>query len=198
MKRLHNKKGVTLFELLAYLALVGIVVVLLTGTMSVAVRSYDAVNGQGALNTEAVNIMSLLMTEANAFNPEYATSCGVDVAGNPILNCVELVKDTIRQINYDTGIMEEVPSNIPPVQIKIDENNNIFIGNMQLNDKNYKVELFSYENVNTPNISFDCSDINKTNACQKFVLNIRLAIYRINSNGDIISNVAVYENRFSI
>ncbi len=193
-----NKNGITLMELLAYIAIVGIVVTLLTGTMIYAIRSHDEVNGQGALNMEANYIMSNLMTQANAFNPEYVTSCGT--------NCIELVIDKERIIDYDTGVLKEIPID-ERVQIRIDEaTKSIYIGNMKLNRDQYAVEVYQKDaNGNyvldqngeyIPNIQFEC-DSEYVDICQTFILKIRLAIYKINDNGEKISKTTVYENRFS-
>ncbi len=198
---IKNKKGITLMELLAYLSIVSIVVVLLTSTLTYAVKSYDKVNGEGAIYIEANYIMNTLISQVNAFNPDFARSCKVDDV--KIENCIELVIDRIRVINPYLGIIEEIPpseSGEKIVKIRI-ENNNIFIKNMQLNNKSYAVERFNIVNINgdnveKPNLSYDCND-GSIDICQNFTLSIRLSIYKINKNGDKTSNIYAFENRFS-
>ena len=186
---INNKQGITLMELLAYLTLVGIVTVLLTGTMSYAVKSYDLVNGQGAIYTEANYMMSNLITQANAFNPDYIKSCGT--------NCIELVLEKEKVIDPDLGLIVEVPVN-KSIQIKIEENN-LYIGNMKLNNNDYGV-LSNSENLENSEISYACYDVDRefNTICQKFVLSFKLSIVRVNSDGAILSKKPyVFENRFS-
>jgi len=196
---IHNKKGITLMELLAYLAIISIVVVLLTSTMTYAIKTYDKVSGQGALNTEANFIMSNLMTQTNAFNPEYIQSCGV--------NCVELVVEKEWKIDLDTGILVQEAID-KRIKFRIDETTkSIYIGTMKLNHDDYAVELFEVDangnyvfdqfGTKIPNINFDCNDKTYIGICQKFVLKIRLSIYKINNDGERISKTTVYESRFS-
>ncbi|QVK19179.1 hypothetical protein KHQ81_05625 [Mycoplasmatota bacterium] len=190
-------------ELLAYLAIISIVVVLLTGTMTFAIRSYDKVSGQGALNSQANFIMSNLMTQANAFNPEYIESC------SDVKNCFDLVVEKEWKIDFDTGLLVEQPVD-KRIRIRIDENTkSIYIGDMKLNSDNYAVEFFEIDangdyvldahgdKIPYDYINFDCNDPNYIGICQKFVLKIRLAIYKINAEGKKVSKTIVYENRFS-
>lgn len=195
-------------ELLAYLTIVSIVIVLLTSTLTFAVKSYDKINGQGAIYTEANYIMSTLISQVNAFNPEFIRSCKVD--GNDIENCIELVIDKKRIINPDLGIIEEVPpteSGDKVVRIRIDDVEdddkiyNIYIGNMKINNSNYAIEGFNIvkidgeENIEQ-NLTYDCNEEN-IDICQNFTLSIRLSIYKINRNGERISKTFTFQNRFS-
>jgi Tfp pilus assembly protein PilE len=186
-----NKKGITLMELLAYLALVGIVVTLLTGTFSYALQAYDRINGQGAVVSEANFIMSNLITQTNAVNPAYVKSCGE--------NCIELVIDKERKIDPELGIIVEDNVN-KIVRIRIDDLNteddelvgNIYIANMQLNNSSFGVDVAE------SSISFECYDDDFDNSCQKSVLSIKLAISKINKNGERISDHNfIFENRFT-
>src|SRR5690554_1304520 len=100
----NNKKGITLTEVLAYLAIIGIVAILLTSTIIYALRTYDQVKGQGALNTQASNIMTRLLNELNNIEVDYIQRCDI----NEDNICVDLVNEKKLQIN-EFGIIEEKP-----------------------------------------------------------------------------------------
>lgn len=184
-----NKRGVTLIELLAYISIVSIVALLITSTFSYVVRSYNNINGEGAIITEANFIMSNIITKANSFNPDYIRYCGD--------NCVELVIEKEKVIDPDIGVIVEVPVN-KTVVIKM-ENNNIYIDNLKLNKQGFGVPSNS-TTLENGEISFQCYDNNKdySGICQKFVLHIKLAIVKVNNNEAIISKKSyIFENRFS-
>lgn len=182
-----NNQGITLTELLSYLAIIGIVAILLTTTLIYALRTYDQVKGQGALNNEASNIMTKLLHELNKINVDYIERCdeGEDYV------CVVLVNETEKQIN-DLGIIEEVLVNEQTI-IKI-ETGNIYVNNTKLNNDNYYVKAFEIKNGSKiPNITYE----DNAEKSYDFILKIRLEIYEINKKGEKISRSTVYENRFS-
>jgi hypothetical protein len=98
-----NKKGVTMVELLAYLSLVSIVIVLFNGMMSYVLRTYDTINGKGAFYNEATNMVSLVTTKINSFNPQYVRSC---VDGSE--DCIEFVVQSKREVDPELGIISYV------------------------------------------------------------------------------------------
>ncbi len=170
---IKNNKGVTLTELLAYIAIIGVVVTLLTGTLTFAIRTHDQINGQGALDSEASVIMSTLMNLVNNFDAEFVQTC--EDEDNKV--CLDLVNEKEWIIN-EYGLMEEVIIDKHLV-LKITEGK-IYVNNMQLNNDDYYVE---------GTINPDESD--------HFIIKIRLAIYRINKNGDKISKTTVYESHIT-
>jgi type II secretory pathway pseudopilin PulG len=185
-----NKKGITLTELLAYLAIIGVVAALLTGTLVFAIRTYDRVQGQGALDNEASNIMSNILNTLNNTSADYITYCPQNDSGN--YACVDLVNETEWTIDSELGIIVE--ENVDEHTIIKIENGIIYLNQQPLNNSNYYVEALD---IDLPNLQYECRDVSSGNVCYHFVLKIRLSIYRINENGEKISKTAVYENRFS-
>ena len=187
----NNKKGITLTEVLAYLAIIGIVAILLTSTIIYALRTYDQVKGQGALNTQASNIMTRLLNELNNIEVDYIQRCDI----NEDNICVDLVNEKKLQIN-EFGIIEEKP--IDEHTFIIIDSGNIYINNLRLNDENYFVESFTMKNGEYyPNINYEYNGLDLEEKSYEFILKIRLVIYQVNKNGEKISHPTIYENRFS-
>lgn len=190
-KMVKNKKGLTLTELLAYLAIMGIVAIILASTLSYAIRTYNHVKGKGALNTEASNIMTKLLTELNSLSIDYIEKCD----DNDENVCVNLVNEKEWRIN-ELGIIEDYIVN-EKITLKINDGN-IYLNNTKLNSDNYYVEAFEIKNnEKIPNISYESNSLVSSDRSYDFILNIRLVIYQINKNGDKISSPAVFENRFN-
>lgn len=190
-KMVKNQKGVTLTELLAYLAIMGIVAIILSSTLTYAVRTYNHVKGRGALNTEASNIMTKILTELNSLSIDYIEKCDNDEENV----CVNLVNEKEWRIN-ELGIIEEYIIN-EKTTLKIN-NGNIYLNDVKLNNENYYVEAYDIKNnEKIPNISYECNSLVISDRSYDFILNIRLIIYQINKNGEKISYPAVFENRFN-
>ncbi|NLC95804.1 MAG: type II secretion system protein [Bacilli bacterium] len=197
---IKNKKGVTLMELLAYITLIGIIGTLLTGTFILGIRSYDRVNGQGALDQEANFINSILYSAIQSFQPQYIRYCD---RGNEFSNCVELVVDTVWEIDENTGILVQkpVPSEDRYLRIWINpEDNGLYLNNTKINNDGYQVIYHKIidgevdESQVDSYISYNCNIIGGE-TCQKFTLRIRLALKA--DKPRYKSRIIVYESRFA-
>lgn len=196
---IKQKHGVTLMELLAYITLIGIIGTLLTGTFILGIRTYDRVNGEGALDQEANSISTILYSAVQSFQPQYIRYCD---NGNEYSNCVELVIDTVWKIDETTGILvqQEVDEKDKYLRIWINpEDNGLYINSTRINNEGYQVIYHKIvngqvdENEKDSYISYECNI--GADTCQKFTLRIRLALkaekprYR--------SRILIYESRFA-
>jgi Tfp pilus assembly protein FimT len=185
-KILKNKRGVTLIELLAYTALIGVVVSLFGGLMRNVALSYDRINGQGAIMNQANNIMNHIVTKTNAIELEYAAECPLEEA--PEKTCIILApKDTITI--SDSGIIEYV-SNTEVTKIYF-KDNNIYINQVKLNNHNFGIDPKKSK------IEFLCPENAISGGCQRPIIQIELAIGRINQKGELVDPI-IYNNRFTI
>ncbi|HEY8365180.1 MAG TPA: prepilin-type N-terminal cleavage/methylation domain-containing protein [Haloplasmataceae bacterium] len=189
---IKNKQGITLMEVIAYIAIIGIVVTLLTNTMILAIKSHDNVKGQGALDTEASIIMSSLINRINSFSPEYIISC----LNDDVTYCVELV-DKKEWIIDEDGLLKE--ENVDKrLRIVIDRNNNLYINNYQhnvlLNSLKLNSDNFYVDSLRSQ-IYYECN-IENPEYCQQFTLVVKLSLYKENANGKQ-SKHSEYLNRLS-
>jgi hypothetical protein len=183
-----NKKGITMIELVAYTALIGIVVTLFGSLLRYVTISYDRINGQGAITNEANNIMSLIMTHTNTLKPDYAFDC----SESGVNSCVALVnKDDITINEY--GIIEYV-ENTKTNQIYI-KDQQLYINQMQITNDKFRIDTIDHESTIQIECAESSSDI--SGACQKPVISFNLWIVRVRNNGDYASEPKEYISRIS-
>jgi hypothetical protein len=183
-----NKKGVTMIELVAYTALIGIVVTLFGSLMRYVTISYDRINGQGAVTNEANNIMSLIMTHTNTIKPDYAIDCSE--AGD--FSCIALVNKDDIQIN-EYGIIEYI-ENTKTNQIYI-KDQHLYINQMQITNGKFRIDTIDNESTIQIECAESSSDI--SGACQKPVIFFKLWIVRVRDNGEYASNPKEFISRIS-
>jgi hypothetical protein len=205
-----NKKGVTLIELIGYLALVGIIVALFGGLMGYVVQTYDKINGEGALNNEANFIMSQVITKTSRFQPQYARLCTVwdevNEVNVEIENCIELVIDKENVFNPLIWTIETVDVDLL-YTLKL-EGQNLYIDRLKVNGPQFalvvdsKLDEAGVKLYRESEVSYFCPDIisTVTFTCQKPIIYIKLVIVRVDAEGRITTKPGderVYENRFS-
>ena len=81
---LQNKKGVSLTELIAYVALYGVVMSLLASLVFVIVKAARKVNAQSIINRGAVVIYTEILSQTINLNPDTVSPVNISDDGNTI------------------------------------------------------------------------------------------------------------------
>lgn len=179
-----NKKGLSLIELLGYIALIGLALSLLGNIFFQLIRNYDAINGRGAIQNEANNILFVIMNSSNTFTPDYVRYCDDEMQP-----CIELVKQV--DIAIRDGFVEYV--NVEQTRIlELRESGDLYLGGLKLNGPEFKID---YEK---SNISYQCGQEAGIGVCNEPIITIDLWIYRINSKGEAKTEPIQYFNQITL
>jgi len=81
---LQNKKGVSMVELIAYVALYGVVMSLLASLVFVIIQGARKVNAQSILNRGAVIMYTEILSQTIALNPDTVSPVTISDDGNTI------------------------------------------------------------------------------------------------------------------
>ncbi|ERJ13806.1 pilus assembly FimT family protein [Haloplasma contractile] len=197
MKTLKTNSGFSLMELLAYIAIVGLVIILLTATFTFVIKTYTDINIKGRVYTEANYIMSSILSATNSFDADYVRTCE-----DNSYNCIELVKEDELIIDAESGVIKDKKVNETLIiQLKQHEGSDgydLFINNTKINSDAFLLKVdpnqtdphdldpesreddaYTYIHINS------CFDKNQTinndnGICQDAVIEIKLSIFRVN------------------
>lgn len=170
-----------MIELLAYTALIGIVVTLFGGLLRFVFISYDRINGDGAITNEANKIMGLVMSKNDTSRFDYVTEC--DVKSD---QCIKIIHSDEIQLS-DEGIIEFIDTE--ETTIIMIENQNIKINDVILNDGNFRL-------TDDSTISFECPD-SVSVGCQYPVITLIFSLVRVDSSGEALIDPVEFRNRFT-
>ncbi|HEY8435563.1 MAG TPA: hypothetical protein VIK63_00710 [Haloplasmataceae bacterium] len=163
-----NKKGITLMELLGYIALIGLALMFISNLFIQLLRNYDEINGRGALQDQANRILTVIMTSANTFDADFVRDCA-----NETTPCIAFVKQ--QEFKMKDGIL--IQDKIETIRIlRISAEGDIYLGDMKLNDEGFKLDLTK------SSIEYECHNQSVSGVCANPIITIDLWLYRIHPN----------------
>lgn len=176
-----NKRGMTIIELLAYTALIGVVFGLFSGILRQISKSYDDINGQGAIISEANDIMRLIMATSKTFTPDFVSVCEDDAAG---LLCIEVIQQNEITISEKGLIIYKPLEEQIHKRLEI-KDQNIYLDGLQLNKGQFKIDM------EKSSITLSCvnADGIYLGYCQQAIIHLDLWIGRVNKDGTIPKSI---------
>ncbi|MGG3999898.1 PulJ/GspJ family protein [Anoxybacillus kestanbolensis] len=164
MKVFVNERGLTLIELLVGLAITSIIAASAYGVFTAGTKAYKRIGIENQLRSEADILMTTIFNELYAFAPDGLKS---DESNNHTLTFVNNVK---KEIDTNTGLVEEKNTEVQTLQVKIDDANEVLqINGKQITSSNLRIvpeqSTFTYTCVQE-----------QQNVCKSGVISIRLSV----------------------
>ncbi|MEK4233375.1 prepilin-type N-terminal cleavage/methylation domain-containing protein [Anoxybacillus sp. FSL W8-0703] len=164
MKVFANERGLTLIELLVGLAITSLIAASAYGVFTTGTKAYKRIGIENQLRSEADILMTTIFNELYAFAPDGLKS---DESDNHTLTFVNNVK---KEIDTNTGLVEEKNTEVQTLQVKIDDANEVLqINGKQITSSNLRIvpeqSTFTYTCVQK-----------QQNVCKSGVISIRLSV----------------------
>ncbi|EPZ39675.1 hypothetical protein C289_0296 [Anoxybacillus ayderensis] len=163
MKVFANERGLTLIELLIGVAITSIIAASAYGVFTAGTKAYKRIGIENQLRSEADILITTIFNELYALAPDGL----IDEKNNHTLTFVNNVK---KEIDTNTGLVEDKEQTNQTLQITIDEQNGtLLINGKQVTPSNLQIvpeqSTFTYTCVRL-----------QQNVCKSGVISIRLSV----------------------
>lgn len=181
MKLKLSNKGLSLIELLAYISLIGMIVGLTSGLLSNVYKSYDRINGQGAIINEGNSIISTLFNYLNNVEAQYVSYCPDTEIGT----CITITHKP--KIIVNNGVIEYQDTGETTTIRIVDQD--LYINQIKINHR-FKLTSATIE------IHPTLDSI--TGTYQNPIIEMDFKIATVSKNGEVRRESKLYTNRFVI
>ncbi|MBB6177437.1 prepilin-type N-terminal cleavage/methylation domain-containing protein [Anoxybacillus tengchongensis] len=164
MKVFANERGLTLIELLVGLAITSIIATSAYGVFTAGTKAYKRIGIESQLRSEADILMTTIFNELYTLAPD---GLNKNESNEHTLTFVNHIK---KEIDTNTGLVEEKEQEGQTLQIKIDE----ATGTLQINDKQItssNLRIVPEQSTFT----YTCVQ-EQQNVCKGGVISIRLSV----------------------
>ncbi|XWN53286.1 prepilin-type N-terminal cleavage/methylation domain-containing protein [Anoxybacillus flavithermus] len=164
MKVFVNERGLTLIELLVGLAITSIIAASAYGVFTAGTKAYKRIGIENQLRSEADVLVATMFNELYALAPD---GLKIDESNDDTLTFVNEIK---KEIDKNTGLVEEEKQADQTLQIVIDKTNEtLLINGKQVTSSNLRIvpeqSKFQYECMRE-----------QQNVCKSGVVSIRLSV----------------------
>ncbi|MFP7444106.1 hypothetical protein SFC50_10450 [Bacillus infantis] len=168
--KIFDNKGVTLYELLAAMAITMIILPVIYGVFTSGVKLYNKIQVEGQLRDDADYAATMIMNTFYSFPFDYVKGCGT--------NCLELVDskhtavEKVEDSSFYSVNKNEENEQLTSLQIKLtDKGSDSQASAIEINNSKLDVSA----DFSNSEISFACSNSVSGN-CQSFMISLNLVL----------------------